>query len=229
MEKMILWESCERNPENGKYFGKLLDPDNVFEGVSTFEFDFVMFPGVPGDKVVEYNLDFNADGLTEDEVLNILENIVGVAPEYPAGDYVPVEDVLCFDLQELVFFDLKFCISETCYEYVKNSNLTTIVYDENRDTQYDLEVLDSYNLDILDDCSNSYYPYKSTGSHALLEKVRINDSEVGLLWHEWSQWQGQELDEGFLITPEEALEMLAEHPEIEEITNWLKSGAKDRS
>ena len=50
-----------------------------------------MFPGVPGDKVVEYNLDFNADELdelTEDEVLNILENIVGVAPEYPAGDYV---------------------------------------------------------------------------------------------------------------------------------------------
>lgn len=222
MKKMILWESCERNPENGKYFGKLLDPDNVFEGVSTFEFDFVMFPGVPGDKVVEYNLDFNADGLTEDEVLNILENIVGVAPEYPAGDYVPVEDVLCFDLQELVFFDLKFCISETCYEYVKNNNLTTIVYDENRDTQYDLEVLDSYNLDILDDRGNSYYPYKSTGNHALLEKVRINDSEVGLLWHEWSQWQGQELDEGFLITPEEALEMLAEHPEIEEITNWLK-------
>ena len=40
---------------------------------------------------------------------------------------------------------------------------------------------------------------------------------------------GTRIRRGFLTNTEEALEMLAEHPEIEEITNWLKSGAKDRS
>jgi hypothetical protein len=81
-------------------------------------------------------------------------------------------------------------------------------------------------LDILDENSNRYYPRKSTGNHAMLEKVIIDDSRKGLLWHEWSQWQGEELDEGFLLTEEEALELLKYHPEIDEIQAWLQEGGK---
>ena len=34
--------------------------------------------------------------------------------------------------------------------------------------------------------------------------------------------QGEELDEGFLLTEEEALELLRHHPEIDEIQAWLQ-------
>lgn len=225
MRKMVLWESIEKNPENGKYFGSLLDPECIFEGVSTFEFDFVMFPGVPGEKSDQFKLPENHEELTQSELIEALEKIVGAKAEYATDDYTQIKNILCFDLDNLIFFDLRNCYAETCYEYVKNSNLTTIVLDEGRDTSYELEVVDDYELDIWDG-SNHYYPYRSTGSHALLEAVLVDGNVRELLWHEWSQWQGSELDTGFFVTPEEALEMLAEHPEIEEITEWVERMAK---
>lgn len=230
MKKMILWESCERNPENGKYFGKLLDPDEIFEGVSTFEFNFVLFPGIPGNRVVELpesfpdedDFDIPLERMFVDELIPYIEEILGVKAEYASDDFVRSEDVLGFDLDSKTFFNLQFCTTIPCHEYVCNSNLTTLTFDDECDTWYDLEVISTYDLDILDENSNRYYPRKSTGHHALLEKVIIDDSRKGLLWHEWSQWQGEELDEGFLLTEEEALELLRYHPEIDEIQAWLQ-------
>ena len=47
-----------------------------------------------------------------------------------------------------------------------------------------------------------------------VHKVVIDDTTEYLLWHEWSM-QGSELDSGRLLTVDEALNELENHPEIE--------------
>lgn len=230
-KRLVLWERGNTvDFSTGKPVGVLLDPDEIFEGVSTFEFNFVLFPGIPGNRVVELpesfpdedGFDIPLERMFVDELIPYIEEILGVKAEYASDDFVRSEDVLGFDLDSKTFFNLKFCTTIPCHEYVYNSNLTTITFDDECETWYDLEVISSYDLDILDENSNRYYPRKSTGNHAMLEKVIIDDSRKGLLWHEWSQWQGEELDEGFLLTEEEALELLRYHPEIDEIQAWLQ-------
>lgn len=220
MEKLVLWESEEKNPETGKYYGNLLNPDDIYEAVSTFEFRFIMFPDVPGTKYSDITLPESCADMGEDELVEALENLVEAKSEYASDDYVKADNVLCFDLDTKEFFSLEDCLTETCYSYLKNSNWTTITFDEARNTSIELEILDKYNLDILDENSNFYYPRRSTGNHAILKKV-LADGEPALLWHEWSQWSGSELDTGYLLTKEEALEALKDHPEIDEIREWL--------
>jgi len=234
-KRLVLWERGHTaDLDTGKPVGVLLDPDEIFEGVSTFEFNFVLFPGIPGNRVVELpesfpdedGFDIPLERMFVDELIPYIEEILGVKAEYASDDFVRSEDVLGFDLDSKTFFNLQFCTTIPCHEYVCNSNLTTITFDDECETWYDLEVIGAYDLDILDENSNRYYPRRSTGHHALLEKVIIDDSRKGLLWHEWSQWQGEELDEGFLLTEEEALELLRYHPEIDEIQAWLQEEGK---
>jgi hypothetical protein len=232
-KKLVMWESDYKDPYIGNRIGKLLEPDKIFQAVSTFEFDFLIFPGIPGSKANEYETPkhiIDADGdqieinnADHEDIAIFLESLVGVEPEWSynraTNDYVEVEDVLCFDWADKVFFSLKDCEMISAYSYVKNSNWTTITLGE-CDTSYELEVIGECNLDIWDG-SNHYYPYNSTGHHALLQAVLIDNSQRGILWHEWSQWQGSELDLGYFVTVEEAKEALVNHPELEEIEEWL--------
>ena len=53
-KRLVLWERGRTaDLDTGKPVGVLLNPDEIFEGVSTFEFNFVLFPGIPGNRVVE--------------------------------------------------------------------------------------------------------------------------------------------------------------------------------
>jgi len=219
MEKLVLWESDYKDPATGKFYGKLLNPADIYEAVSTFEFRFIMFPDVPGDKASVFGLPEDYKNMGEDELIESLWELVGSKSEYASDDYIQTKNILCFDLYENQFFNLEDCETVTCYSYNKDSNWTTITFDEAHDTSIEIEVLDTYSLDIWDG-SNHYYPRKSTGNHAILEKVLAGE-EPALLWHEWSQWSGSELDTGYLLTKEEALEALADHPEIEKIRQWL--------
>lgn len=234
-KKLVLWKRGNAvDFSTGKPVGVLLDPDEIFEGVSTFEFNFVLFPGIPGSRVVELpesfpdedGFDIPLERMFVDELIPYIEEILGVKAEYASDDFVRSDGVLGFDLDSKTFFNLQFCTTVPCCEYICNSNLTTITFDDECDASYELEVISTYDLDILDENSNRYYPRKSTGNHAMLEKVIIDDSRKGLLWHEWSQWQGEELDEGFLLAEEEALELLRYHPEIDEIQEWLQEEGK---
>jgi hypothetical protein len=219
MEKLVLWESDYKDPVTGKFYGKLLNPVDIYEAVSTFEFRFIMFPDVPGDKASVFGLPEGYQDMGEDELIEALEELVGGKSQHASDDYVQTENILCFDLYENQFFNLEDCETATCYSYFCNSNWITITFDEAHDTSIELEMLDTYSLDIWDG-SNHYYPRTSTGNHAILEKV-LADEEPALLWHEWSQWSGSELDTGYLLTKEEALEALKDHPEIDEIREWL--------
>jgi len=241
--KKIFWEGVEKDYTFEKPVGVILDPSNIFQAVSTFEFRFVMWPEIPGTKENDYQLPskhIDEDGdecdvsdMDETELAQFVDEIVGSESKWATDDYVSLENILCFDLNEKTFFNLDDCEAETCYSYVCNSNWKTITYDDAYDTSYELEILNSFNLDIWDG-SNHYFPKGSTGNHALLEKVIIDGEEKGLFWHEWSQWQGSELDTGYFVTAEEVLERLAglyntngeyweekPHPELDEIREWL--------
>ena len=108
------------------------------------------------------------------------------------------------------------------YTYFNNSNLTTIFLGDT-ETEYNLEIAATYNLDYIDyHRNNTNFEYGGLGNHALLHKVIIDDDEKGLLWHEWSQWAGSELDTAHFVTVDEALEELANHPEIDEIRRMVE-------
>lgn len=223
MEKILFWEG--NNKADGKhYFGVIIeDIDNVFEAVSTFYFKFMVWPKISSNKAEELEVPEEVKNMDEYELLEALTGIVGSEGERAHGtdDVFRVSDCLAFDLDEREFFNLADVETFKVYGYHKNSNWTYVCFDDTCMNEYEFEILDSYNLDYQEKGPNSTdFTYGGMGEHAKLEKVREGDTEY-LLMHNWSQWQGSELDSGYLLTKEEALEELAEHPEFEEILEWL--------
>lgn len=162
--------------------------------------------------------------MDEYELGEALTELVGSEGEFADGgqdEVYEVYDCLAFDLGEYKFFNLAEVETFRAYGYHKGGNWTHKCLNPNTDTEYEFEILDTYNLDYQEKGPNSTdFTYGGMGEHAKLEKVREGDTEY-LLMHNWSQWQGSELDGGYLLTKEEALEELAEHPEFEEIREWL--------
>lgn len=109
MEKLVLWESDYKDPVTGKFYGKLLNPVDIYEAVSTFEFRFIMFPDVPGDKASVFGLPEGYQDMGEDELIEALEELVGGKSQHASDDYVQTENILCFDLYENQFFNLEDC------------------------------------------------------------------------------------------------------------------------
>ena len=107
------------------------------------------------------------------------------------------------------------------FGYHNNSNWTHACLNPDTDTEFDFEVLDSYYLDYRENPNGTDFTYGGIGEHAKLEKVKEYENEY-LLMHQWSQWQGSELDGGYLLDTDDALKELANHPEIEEIREWLQ-------
>ena len=224
MEKILFWEKGEKHLETGKYYGYVItEPTEVVEAVSTFEFPFMVWNEIPGSKAAELEIPGSAKDLSEYDLENLLNDLVGGEGKraYGVGEIFEIgAGCLAFDFNEKCFFNLNDVPSFKAYGYAKNSNWTYVCLDDDM-VEYEFEVLDTYNLDYQEKGPNSTdFTFGGMGEHARLEKVREDDQEY-LLWHEWSQWSGDELDTGYLLTKEEALEALADHPEIDEIREWL--------
>ena len=227
MEKMILWEMNQEDYE-GNPISYFIEADKIETGVYLADGNCRIWDTIPGKTEIaiptpviwegeEYD---NLHDMGTDSMIEYLDSLVGVKSRWAKEGYEPIDDCLGYDMDNRFFFDLNDCEQTKFYEYLSNTNYKTVVCGPDT-TEYELEIVDSYTLDIWDG-SNHYYPKGSTGNHATLKKVVIDGKEKGLLWHEWSQWQGSELDSGYLLTKEEALKELANHPEIEEIREWLQ-------
>ncbi len=234
MSKKLLWMGVKKF-DTGKEEGAYFAADDVFEAVDTHEYPIRVWPGVPGDKAKELAIPSpvifegeeyeSIDDMYFDDVGRFLDSLVGIEGQDVSGEYYgPIADMLVWDYSDKTFSNLDDWGTVKCYQYICNSNPKTIVLDTDNDYSYneeiEIEVLDTYTLDILDENMNRYYPRKSMGYHAILEKV-LADGEPALLWHEWSQYSGDELDSGYLVSKDEALETLKDHPEIDEIREWL--------
>jgi len=228
MRKILFWERTEADPYNGYHYGDIIPAGKVEEAVSTFEFSFLVWEDIQGDRADDLNdrLPEDVKDLSEYELEKVVSEVVGAegkTPYAPEDIYTPpAEGCLAFDLDECRFFDLGVVPTFPVYGYVRNSNWTYACFGEEHMLQYEFEVLDSYNLDYQERPGSTDFTYGGMGNHAKLEKVKDEDGDEYLLMHLWSQWQGSELDQGYLLTKEEALEELAEHPEIEEIRVWLE-------
>jgi len=223
--KIVFWESNEKDPYDGHYYGDIIPADKIEEAISLFEFSTIVWENIPGEKAGNLNerLPEGIEDLPEYDLEKVVNKIVGEEGERPQGidDIYPVMDCLAFDLDERCFFDLGIVPTSPVYGYVRNGSWTYTVFNEAYMEQFEFEVVDSYNLDYQERPGSSDFTYGGMGNHARLEKVEDEDGEEHLLQHFWSQWQGGELDRGYLLTKEEALQELAEHPEIEEIRAWL--------
>ena len=219
-EKMLFWETGDK--------GVIIDPDEVFDAVETFEFDFIYW--AEKYREIEFNKDDIKD-MGKDEIEEYLNELVGKECQRVHEDYTSSEDLLCFDMDEKCFFNLEDVETIKAYGYFCNTNWTVVTLGESS-TEYNFEILDTYNLDYLKPNSTNW-EYGGMGEHAKLQKVKEGDQEY-LLMHEWSQWQGSELDTGYLLTADETVEALSglyntdgeywdikPHPELEEIKEWL--------
>jgi hypothetical protein len=223
-ERILFWEGDYKS--DGKhYFGAIIeDIEKVFDAVSTFEFNFMVWPKISGNKADELEVLEEMKDMDEYELREALTELVGSEGEFADGgqnEVYEVCDCLAFDLREKCFFNLNEVETFKAYGYNKGGNWTVTYLNDNTDTEYEFEILDTYNLDYQEKGQNSTdFTYGGMGEHSKLHKVKEDDKEY-LLMHNWSQWQGSELDGGYLLTKEEALEELAEHPEFEEIREWL--------
>lgn len=245
-EKKLLWLTGEKNPDTNQYEGAYFDAEETYAAVNTYDYPIRIWVDVPGDKAKEFSIpekikwddeEFN----TFEELMNYditeaekyLDSLVGSEGKEVVDEMYAVSNELVFDYENQEFDNLNDWNTVECYDYTSNCKIETITLDTDNPYSYneqiEIEVLDTYTLDIWDG-SNHYYPKRSTGNHAILEKV-LADGEPAFLWHEWSQWQGSELDTACIMTVEDILNRLClldaygeklEHPEIEEITEWLK-------
>lgn len=238
MGKKLLWMTGEKNPYTGRYEGALIDANQTYNAVYVGEQGARIWVKVAGDTRVEIpNLitwedeEYNSlRDMDSDDLKTYLDSLVGQEGE-EISDYEKQDNCLAFDYYNNEFANLTNWETYKCYDYFENTNPKTIVLDTDNEygyyTEYELDIVDTYNLDYIDYVrNNTNFEYGGLGNHALLHKVIIDGATKGLLWHEWSQWQGSELDMGSFITKEEALEQLENHPEIEEIEKWLKEEFK---
>ncbi len=232
MENLLLWLTGEKDNE-GKLSGALIDATQVYDAAYIDPNGISVWAAVPGNTVIEIpktiiweDEEYDAiNDMSRNDVDSYLDSLVGQEGSLVCDEYTKSEDCLVYDYYNQQFGNLTDWMTVKCYDYLQNTNLKTITLDTDGygyNIEYDLKVISTYNLDYIDDHSNNTnFEYGGRGNHALLHKVVIDDDEKGLLWHEWSQWQGSELDSGYLLTAEEALEELENHPEIEEIREWL--------
>lgn len=233
-EKKVLWLTGEKDPDSNQYEGALIDTSEIYDAV------YIDNPGVrawfkvPGNtqielpKVIiwedkEYE---NLKDMDSNDIRDFLDSLVGQEGKEMSEEYTSSEDYLVYDYYNNEFSNLTDWFTIKCYDYVCSSNHKTIALDTDNsygyNEEYELEIIDTYNLDYLQQNSTNF-EYGGLGNHALLNKVIIdgdkNDNRI--LWHEWSQWQGSELDSGCLMNVEDVLDRLEEHPELEEIKEWL--------
>jgi len=246
-EKKVLWLTGEKNPDNNQYEGALIDAEEVYDAV------YIDSPGIRAWVKVSGNTEIQIPNPIkwEDEeyeslkdmdsygMWNFLDSLVGQEGKEMSEEYTPSENYLVYDYYNNEFSNFADWFTIKCYDYVCSSNHKTIALDIDNgygyNKEYELEITETYNLDYLRNNSTNF-EYGGMGNHALLHKVIIdNDKDDNrILWHEWSQWQGSELDTGYLLTAKEVLEALSglyntdgeywdikPHPELEEIKEWL--------
>ena len=230
MERILFWESNEKHWENGKYYGSIIDPEQVYDGVDLGNYRIRVWADVPGNKeiklpdiIIWQDEEYNTVNEIDWDHHIYLDALVGAEGVDYSDTYISSDNILAFDYEENCFGNLNDFITVKCYNYFKNTNLTTVTADENT-TEYNFEILDTYNLDYFKPNSTNA-EYGGMGEHAKLHKVKDGDQEY-LLMHNWSQWQGSELDSGYLLTESEALEELENHPEIEKIQEWLNNSTQ---
>ena len=233
-EKKLLWLKDEKDYE-GNYYSALIDADEVYDAVYVGDQGARVWYGIPGNT----NIDIPKIIIWEDEeyksLLNMDSNDMREYLDFLVGqkgqeisEYEKQSDCLAFDYYNNEFASLEDWETCKCYDYFESSNPKTITLTEyGYNTEYELEITGTYNLDYLDYIdykhNSTNLEYGGLGNHAKLHKVIIDGDKDDnrILWHEWSQWSGSELDSGCLMTVEEVLERLKNHPELEEITEWL--------
>jgi hypothetical protein len=226
MEKKVLWVG-EKN-EEGRYVGALIDAGEVEYSVY-LGCDYVLiWDEVDGKKAptIPENIEWDGEEhgsiqeMDTETAREYLDSLVG-SESRTAGDWEAADNCLAYSFNEHEFGSPEDWETTKTHTYICNSNRKTIYLGE-EESEYELEILDTYNLDYIDYSRNeTNREYGGRGEHAKLHKVRVDGGEEGLLWHRWSQWQGNELDQGELVTKEEALEWLTDHPEYDEIVEWL--------
>jgi hypothetical protein len=229
-EKKVLWLTGQKDYED-RLTGALIDADEVYDAVYVIfirTWDNVSCDTkieIP-EKIIWEDEEYNRlRDMSEHDLMAYLDSLVGQEGEYIINDYAQVGDYLVFDYENYEFCSLNDWDTFKAYDYFCNSNSKTIYLESDEygyNEEYELEITDSYNLDYLHGNSTNF-EYGGMGEHAKLHKVIIDGDENDnrILWHEWSQWQGSELDSGCLLTVDEALDRLENHPELEEITVWL--------
>lgn len=235
MEK-VLWIDSEKDYD-GRNTGCLIDAADVENSVY-LGYDLVrIWDAIPGSQeptipaVIEWDGE-RYDSIREmydDYAIAYLDSLVG-AESRAAQNWEPAERVLAYSFDEHSFGSPADWEITKTYTYFKNSNRTTI-YLGGHDTEYEIGIIDSYNLDFIDYARNSTNcEFGGLGNHAILHKVRVDGEPSDLLlWHEWSQWAGSELDTGELVTTTEALSRLVwlryceeeKHPEYDDIAAWI--------
>lgn len=226
---ILFWENAYKE-EDGKYYGSIIPAEEVYNGVPVFNYTVRVWGTVPGNKEVELPKLITWNGEQYDSLNDMdweergayLDSLVGATGEDHTDTYIEAMNVLGFDYENREFGSLSDdFITEKCHDYFKASNLTTVTADESI-TEYNFKIIDGYTLDYLEKPGNTNFEFGGMGNHATLEKVREEDGQEYLLMHQWSQWQGSELDTGYLLTIDEALDELVDHPEIDEIREWLE-------
>lgn len=246
-EKKLLWLTGEKNPYTNQYEGALIDTDQVYDGVNLYDDSIRAWVKVPGNTKIVIPEKIIWDGEEYDSITdmdrynleNYLDSLVGQEGQNFSDEYVSNEDYLIWGYNYNEFANLADWFTVKCYDYIENTNHKTITLDTDNNHGYneenELEITDTYNLDYLQN-NNTNFEYGGQGNHALLHKVIIDGDKDDnrILWHEWSQWSGSELDMGCLMSVEDVLKRLSGlynkevecwvsnlHPELEEITVWL--------
>jgi hypothetical protein len=226
MEKKVLWIGTD-------CCGSLIDAADVKTSVY-LGYDHVrIWDSIPGSQeptipaVIEWDGEEYADirDTCYDYAVAYLDSLVG-AESRVAQDWEPATDVLAYSFQENSFGSLSDWGTAPTYTYFCNSN-HKVEYLQEDQTEYEIDILDTYNLDYARNKTNR--EFGGIGEHAKLHKIRLDGEPSDLLlWHEWSQWAGSELDTGELVTVAEALSRLRwldysgeRHPKYEEIESWI--------
>lgn len=232
-EKKVLWLTGQKDYED-RLTGALIDADQVYDAVYIESQGIRVWVEISGDTEIkipeiiiwedeEYK---SLKDMDSNDMRDYLDSLVGQEGKEMSEEYTASGNYLVFDYYNNEFANLSDWVTVKAYGYICNSNYKTITLDTDNEygynEEYELEITDSYNLDYLHGNSTNF-EYGGMGEHAKLHKVIIDGDENDnrILWHEWSQWQGSELDSGCLLTVDEALDRLENHPELEEITVWL--------
>lgn len=232
-EKKVLWLTGQKDYED-RLTGALIDADQVYDAVYIESQGIRAWVEISGDTEIkipeiiiwedeEYK---SLKDMDSNDMRDYLDSLVGQEGKEMSEEYTASGNYLVFDYYNNEFANLSDWVTVKAYDYICNSNYKTITLDTDNEygynEEYELEITDTYNLDYLQR-NSSNFEYGGMGEHAKLHKVIIDGDENDnrILWHEWSQWQGSELDSGCLLTVDEALDRLENHPELEEITVWL--------
>lgn len=221
MSKKVLWIGDEP-------YGALIDADEVENSVYLGANYYLVWddrtgsqaPVIPATIAWEGEEYVRLRDMHREDVIAYLDSLVGVESRV-ADDWEPHEDILIWSAEDGFGALTDFEVTRT-HTYFRNSNRTTIYLDDDT-IGYELDILTGISLDYIDySRGKTNAEYGGMGHHAILHKVRVDGRDSGLLlWHEYSAWQGEELDTGELVTAAEALKRLENHPDLDNIKAWL--------